>query len=77
LSAVTASDQLTTSVISSALTTLAIVIGILINDWLLRKFTRAIDARFAELNESLRVGIASMRQDFDARRNRPGYDPQR
>jgi hypothetical protein len=50
---VIASEQLVTALATSLLPTLAVVIGIVVNDLRLKGLTRAVDARFVQIDGRL------------------------
>jgi hypothetical protein len=68
------SDQLVTALATGALPTIAVLVGILINNQRLSDFARAVDVRFADTNrhiddgkELLRADMFRMEQVIDAR----------
>ena len=68
------SNQLVTALVTSAVPSFAVLIGILINNQRLNDFSRSVDLRFDEVNrriedskDVLRAGMFRIEQFLDAR----------
>jgi hypothetical protein len=58
------SDQLVTALVTGTMPTLAVFIGILINNQRLNDFARAVDIRFADTNRHIDDGKELLRSEM-------------
>ena len=60
-----ASEQLVTAVATAAFPTVAVLIGILVNNQRLNDFARAVDVRFADTNRHIDDGKQLLRGEIE------------